>query len=163
MPRFNLENALEALELQQLVTEWCRELDENHGLDAIRFFTEDCVVEAGLISYRGHEAMQAFYCGIAAFAQPTPERGIRTTRHTYTSLGISFGGRERATVTFLSFTYSGYGDTPLSGATAPNTISDVRFECRRDVQGEWRVAEFYATPIFLGEDPYLNQLIKEDQ
>jgi hypothetical protein len=162
MPRFSPQTAREALELQQLVTEWCRELDDNHGLNATRFFTEDCVVDAGGISYNGHEAMQAFYRGVAEFARATPDRGARTTRHTYTSLGISFGAAERATVTFLSFTFSGYGATPVLGATAPNTISDVRFECRRDAEGEWRVAEFYACPVFLGDDPYLNQLMGEE-
>jgi hypothetical protein len=163
MPRFDPETAVEAMALQQLVTEWCRELDDNHGLGATRFFTEDCVVDAGPIAYRGHEAMREFYRGVAEFARATPERGARTTRHTYTSLGISFSGRERATVTFLSFTFSGYGETPVVGATAANTISDVRFECRRDEQRDWRVAEFYASPVFLGDDPYLNQLMNEDR
>jgi hypothetical protein len=163
MPRFSPQTALDAFELQQLVTAWCRELDDNHGLNATRFFTEDCVVDAGHISYKGHEAMQAFYRGVAEFARATPERGARTTRHTYTSLGISFGGDERATVTFLSFTYSGYGETPVVGATTPNTISDVRFECRRDAQQEWRIAEFYAVPVFLGDDPYLNRLMTEEK
>jgi hypothetical protein len=162
MARFDPEMAAAAMELQQLVTEWCRELDDNHGLDATRFFTEDCIVEAGPVSYSGHEAMRAFYRGVADFARATAERGARTTRHTYTSLGVSFGGRERATVTFLSFTFSGYGGTPVIGATAPNTISDARFECRRDAQGEWRVAEFYASPVFLGDDPYLTALMTED-
>jgi hypothetical protein len=163
MPRFDPETALDALELQQLVTEWCRELDDNHGLDATRFFTEDCVVEAGPVSYRGHSAMREFYRGVAEVARATAERGARTTRHTYTSLGLSFSGRECATITFLSFTFSGYGATPVIGGTAPNTISDVRFVCRRDAQQEWRIAEFYASPIFLGDDPYLNQLLNEDR
>jgi len=162
MPKFTRETALDVLELEQLVTDWNRELDENHGLDATRFFTKDCVVEAGLIRYSGHEAMAEFYRGVAEFARATSERGIRTTRHTYTNLGISLGAREKATVTFLSITYSGYGNTPVAGSTAPNTISDVRFECVRDTGGEWRVAVFYATPIFLGSDPYLNRLLSED-
>ncbi len=159
MPRFDPKAALDALELQQLVTEWCRELDDNHGLDATRFFTKDCVVEAGLISYRGHEAMRAFYQGVAEFARATPERGIRTTRHTYTNFGISFTDRDSATVTFLSFTHSGYGDLPVAEATVPAMMSDVRFDCRRDGKGDWRVAQFHASPIFLGSDPYLNRLL----
>jgi hypothetical protein len=49
----------------------------------------------------------------------------------------------------------------MAGATTPNTISDVRMECRRE--REWRVAAFHACPIFLGRDPYLNQLMSKDQ
>jgi hypothetical protein len=162
MPRFDPQGALDVLELQQLVTEWCRELDDNHGLAATRFFTEDCVVEAGPVSYVGHEAMRAFYRDVAAFARPTPERGARTTRHTFTSLGVAFSGPGRATVTFLSFTFSGYGEPPVLGATAPNTISDVSCGCRRDEQGEWRIAEFHARPVFVGDDPYLRQLMLQD-
>jgi hypothetical protein len=162
MPRFDAEAARDAQEIQQLVTEWCRELDDNHGLDATRFFTEECTVEAGPISYKGHEAMRAFYRGVADFARATPERGTRTTRHTYTNFGVSFPERGRARVTFLSFTYSGYGALPVNGATAPNTISDVRYECRRERDGEWRIAEFYAVPIFTGDDPYLNKLLNAD-
>jgi hypothetical protein len=159
MPRFNSENVIDALELQQLVTDWSEELDANLGLNVTRFFTDDCIVEAGAISYRGHEAMKAFYRETAERGQAAHGGLGRTTRHAYANLGIAFQANDRAKVTFLSITFSGPGRPPSFDSATPVIVTDVRFECVRDANRDWRVAEFYGTPVFIGSDPFLNELM----
>jgi hypothetical protein len=162
MPRFNADNVADALELQQLVAEWSEELDINLGLDVTRFFTEDCVVEAGAISYRGHEAMREFYRQTAANGETAHEGRGRTTRHAFTNLGIVFKAADRATLKFFSISFSGPGKPPVFDATTPTIVTDVRFECVRDDARDWRVAEFYGAPVFIGSDPFLNQIMIEE-
>jgi hypothetical protein len=155
MRTFNLETAAAALDLEQMVADWCRDLDVNGGLNSTDFFTEDCIVEAGRISYKGHAAMQKFYQDRAERVRAEQKDGVRTARHVFTNLRFLFEGNDRVTLTFLIINFSGSGKAPLFDATVPSVVSDVRFECRRDAKGQWRIAEFHGAPIFVGNDPFL--------
>lgn len=159
MSKFTPETAAAALELQQLVADWCNELDVNGGLNCTDFFTEDCIVEAGRISYKGHAAMRKFYQDRADRVLAEQKGGIRTARHVALNPRYSFQGNDRATIRFLVMNFSGEGPPPLFDATLPTIVSDSRFECRRIANGEWRVAEFHSAPVFVGSDPFLNKAV----
>jgi hypothetical protein len=156
--RFNQQNALAAIELAQMVADYCHALDRNEGAKGTIFFTEDCVVEVGAISYRGHAAMKKFYADVAQHAQSQQQEGVWTSRHGFINFRISALEETRATVNFIFVNFSGSGKPPLAGTT-PTIVSDARFECRRDPQGLWLIAEFHATPIFMGDDPLVKNFV----
>ncbi|TAK99328.1 MAG: nuclear transport factor 2 family protein [Rhodospirillaceae bacterium] len=157
MRKFTPESAVDVIELQQLVADWCHELDTNGGLDVAKLFTEDCIVDFGRVSYTGRAATTKFYQDRAERVRTQQKDGIRTQRHGITNIRIVFEGKDRAHVTFLIINFSGEGGPPLMNATTPTIVTDTRFECRHDTDGVWRIKAFYGTPIFIGNDPFLNQ------
>jgi SnoaL-like domain len=156
--RFDQESALAAVELAQMVADYCHALDRNEGADAVIFFTEDCIVEAGAISYRGHAAMKKFYAEVAQHAQTQQNETVWTSRHGFINFRISALEETRATVNFIFVHFSGSGKPPLAGTT-PSIVSDARFDCRRAPGGTWLIAEFHATPIFMGDDPLVRNFV----
>src|SRR5579871_4570563 len=130
MRKFTPETAVSAIELQQLVADWCRELDINNCRDVAQYFTEDCFVDMGAVSYKGRAAMNQFYAARNERVRTQQKDGIRTQRHGITLLRIEFADKDSATVTFLLVNFSGEGPPPLMNATTPTIVTDVRFDCR---------------------------------
>lgn len=114
MRKFNVETTIAAFELEQLVGDWCRELDTNSGLNAAEFFTENCVVNTSRVSYEGCAAMKQFYQGRLDPVRAEQKHGMRTARHMFTNLRIAIEQKDRATVSFLITNFSGPGKAPLS-------------------------------------------------
>lgn len=158
MRTFDRETAIAAIELEQMVADYCHLLDCNDGVNGTVFFTEDCVVEAGLISYRGHDEMKKFYSAVAERVR-TQQDGVWTSRHGFTNFRVTFPGKDRATVHFLFVNFSGSGSAPLLNASKPSVVSDARLECLREADGQWRIFEFHGKPIFVGDDPHLNKIV----
>jgi hypothetical protein len=157
MRTFNSETAIAAIELEQLVADYCHTLDCGGGVAGIEFFTEDCVVEVGNISYRGHAAMRKFYSGLAQDIQT--DGTAWTSRHGFTNFRVSFPEANRATVNFLFINFSGAGSPPIVNGSTPTIVSDARFECCRRPDGQWRIQSFHGAPIFIGNDPLVNRMV----
>lgn len=147
------------LELQQLVSDYCFDLDETHGLNSHMFFDEACVVDVGAMTLRGIGEVRAFYEELARIVGSQGANAVRTTRHAWNNLRIAFADDSTATVSFLMTNYSASGSPPVPGATVPTVISDGRFRCRRGADGRWRILEFTGAPIFIGDDPLQNKLL----
>ena len=143
-----------ALELEQMVTDYWREVDFNGGNDATNFFTQDVVADFGAIQFQGHEGVRGFYADRLAKIREQQKDGIRTTRHVYQNLQIVFREKDRADLSFLIITYGGGGHPPVADAAVPVSISDTRFECRLGEDGQWRIFGFYGSPIFLGTEEF---------
>jgi hypothetical protein len=162
MRRFTPEDAVAALELEQMLTDYWREVDHHDARGATDFFSEDCIAEFGAITFKGHAGVQKYYADRAEAIRAQMAGGVRTTRHVYLGLRISFPETGRATLNFLVITFGGAGHPPLPNATLPVAISDSRFECRRDPDGQWRFFGFYGTPIFVGGEAFAaNALLGE--
>ena len=159
MPRFNQETAVSAIELQQLIVEWGYELDMNGGLNIAALCTEDCNYLVGGISHRGHAAVKKFYTDRGERVRTQQKDGVRTQRHTITNLRVSFQDKDLATVNFILVNYSAEGKAPAFNLTGPTIIADCRMECRREADGEWRIALFDSEPTFIGNDPFLNAAV----
>lgn len=157
----NLEGAraIAALNLQQLIAEYCAEFDATAGLESAPFFTEDCVLEVGSMAFTGHTAMRKFYEDLAEQVRQTCPDGARTTRHVFTNLRIAFESDDAATVDFTILNFSAAGKPPLFNATVPTVVSDVTCRCQRGGDGRWRIAHFGGAPIFLGDDPVQNKAL----
>jgi SnoaL-like domain len=155
MRKFTQEEAIAAVELQQMVTDYFKVLDEEGGGAALHFFTPDVDVNIGVIKYSGHEGMKNFY---AAGAERLKASGLsRTGRHAFTNFRVVFPEKNRATVTVLNVTWAGPGKPPLVDATLPSIVTDVRLECRREANGQWLAFGYYGSPIFIGNDPVIKK------
>ncbi|MYM61927.1 nuclear transport factor 2 family protein [Pseudomaricurvus sp. HS19] len=157
----DLQLAAESLKLQQLIHDYCFELDLTGGLDAHRFFTEDGRLEVGKMSIDGHEQMKTFYKNFVDQVKETEPSGQRTTRHVVANLRISFQGADAAQLDFIAMNYSSGGSAPIFGTIAPTIISDACCKCRRGADGQWLIHEFTGAPIFMGDDPLQQKTLTE--
>lgn len=156
MPRFDQVTAATAMELQQLIVEWTYDLDANGGLTITRLCTEDCDYLVGGKNYRGHAAVQKFYSDRGERVRTQQRDGVRTQRHTVTNFRIAFLAKDHADVRFTLVNYSAEGKAPALNLVGPTIIADCRMECRLGADGEWRISLFDSTPVFIGNDPFLN-------
>jgi hypothetical protein len=155
MRKFTQDEAIAAVELQQMVTDYFQILDSQGGGASLDFFTPDVDVNIGVIKYSGHDGMAKFY---QAGADRLKASGMtRTGRHGYTNFRVTFPEKNRATVTVMNVTWAGPGKPPLVDATLPSIVTDVRMECRREADGQWKVFGYYGTPIFVGNDPVIKK------
>jgi hypothetical protein len=159
MRRQRREDALDTVLLEQMLHDYWREIDFNAGRNVADYWVDDGIFVVGdQVSVRGSVALTAFYADWAKQVSAL-KSGVRTARHSSMSLRCLFEAEGVATLTFLALNFSGSGNPPLYDATAPTIISDARMECRRDAEGQWRIASFHAQPIFIGADPFLNKQI----
>jgi hypothetical protein len=157
MRKFTMEQALDAIELEQMVVDYFQTLDLEGGGAGLHFFTEDVVVDIGAIKYTGHEGMKKFYAGVAERVKATGE--ARTGRHGYTNFKVVFPEKNRATVTVLNVTWSGAGTPPLMNASVPSIVTEVRWEARKEADGQWKWFGYYGKPLFVGNDPFLQKSV----
>jgi SnoaL-like domain len=144
------------MELHQLIAEWGSELDINGGLTVDRLCTADCTYLVGGNPFRGAAAITKFYSDRAERVRTQQKDGVRTQRHTISNLRIAFKGKDHAEVNFIIVNYSAEGKAPVLNLVGPTIVADCRMECRREADGEWRIALFDSAPIFVGNDPFLN-------
>jgi hypothetical protein len=156
MRKFDQDQAIAAIELEQMVSDYFLILDSEGGGGALGFFTEDVVVNIGAINYTGHAAMKKFYEGVAG---AKAAGGDRTVRHGFINFRVVFPEKNRASVTFLNVTWAGPGKPPLTDATMPSIVTDVRMECRREADGQWKVFNYSGSPIFIGNDPQMKKMV----
>ena len=144
-------------ELQQILADFCHELD-NGGLDITRFYFGDGVFMAGTTAFKGHDGIRAFYLDRAERVRTQQTGGVRTARHTFVNLRISFDENGRATLNFVNITYAGAGSPPVQDLVGPSGISDCRMISERDSDGQWRLRLFAGEAIFLGSDSFVNKI-----
>jgi len=156
MRGWDAESARSAAELNQLVSEWCHSLDANGGLGMAELLTADCHYTVGGSALRGHAAIENFYTQRAERVRTQQKDGVRTQRHTFSNLRVSFDGAARAALGFTIVNYSGEGKPPASGLGGPTIVADCHMHCRREADGVWRIAEFGSEPVLVGNDPFLN-------
>jgi hypothetical protein len=158
MDELQPDQVLAVLALQQLIAEYCHELDCNAGRNAPTLFSDDGVMQVGKMSYSERAAMQAFYDDLAKQIEAGGPGAVRTTRHVCSNLRIAFQSSDRATVQCLMVNYSAAGQPPVFDATVPTVVSDTRFECAREAN-RWRIKGLFGGPVFVGNDPLQNKVL----
>lgn len=148
MAKFTPEQAADVLAVKQVIYEWGDELDMNNGLTMRE---RDCL--AGDVRYfvggewrEGLDAVAAFYRGRAEAMRAGA--GLMTMRHIITSLRVSFDDDDHARVGYLLVFFAALGDGPFDKYCDPLAVADVKMECRRDPDGEWRITLFNSGQIF---------------
>ncbi len=148
MRKFNAETAAAALELEQMLIDYWQEIDGNAGRNASAFFTADCTGGVAAVSFKGHAGVQKYYADRLE-SMKAQNNGVRTSRHVYNSLKFAFEDKDRAVISFVLISYAGFGPLPIMDNTAPVSISDARFECKRNADDQWRIFGFHVTPLFV--------------
>jgi hypothetical protein len=72
---------------------------------------------------------------------------------------IQFPAADHGSAQFMLVNYSGEGKAPILNLVGPTIVADCRMEFRRDADGEWRISLFDSTPMFIGNDPFLNAAV----
>jgi hypothetical protein len=145
--KFNLEQALVVAEVQQLINDWANELDVNNGLDIAGLVTEDCVYAVGGASREGRSAVEKFYQERLTRLSAQPG-GVPTQRHTLSNLRTTFHGKDAVSITFTLVYFTTAGMASGLNHADPAAVADVRMDCRRDSDGQWRIAKFDSNQTF---------------
>jgi hypothetical protein len=161
MDNFTAETAVIALQLQQMLMEFTYELDVNVGKNVTAHYTEDGVFVLGPNTIKGRAEIRKFYDARDVRVARESKDGVRTARHTFTNLRYDIKDNTNATLYFISIFYAGEGNPPVPGLGGPSTVADCRMLCRREADGIWRVAEFAATPVFMGNDPFFAKAVSK--
>ena len=160
MRRFSPEEAVAAVELQHLFSEYWYDIEANMARNVGDFWVEDGIFTSGMqVNIKGRAAIKKFYEEINERILKEERGGVRTARHTWTNMRTTFHGKDRASLDMTVVTYSAGGPPPIMGTTSPSIVSDARIEVRRDANGEWHMFEFHANPLFIGVDPFLNKTV----
>lgn len=146
MAKFTPQQAADVLAIKQVIYEWGDELDLNNGLTMRRTdcLAEDVQYNVGGEWRDGLPAVEAFYKGRAEAMQAGA--GLMTMRHIITSLRVAFDDADHARVGYLLVFFAALTD--FDKYCDPLAVADVKMECRRDPDGEWRITRFDSGQIF---------------
>ena len=154
------ENLFDIISLEQTLYHYCNELDS--GAEHIQdYFTEDCLFKVGETTWTGRAGVRKHYDDDARAVKELCKDGIKTVRHAMLNLriGIQPDGSAIAELIFINFSAGGTG--PFLNAASPTVVADTRMTCRRDHAGRWLIAEFEGMPLFYGNDPYMNTVLRK--
>ena len=144
---------------KQALYDYCHHLDS--GARRIEeYFAEDCIFVVGETTWKGRAGVRQHYDDDAKAVQTLCEDGIKTVRHAMLNLRIRIQDDRSASADFIFLNFSAGGKGPFMNAASPAVVADTRMVCRRDGHGQWRIHEFYGTPLFFGDDPYMNTVLR---
>jgi ketosteroid isomerase-like protein len=143
----NAEQALAIASVQQLIHDWAHELDINNGLNIRGLVTEDCTYVLGGTARQGRADVEKFYRERLARLSAQPG-GVPTQRHILSNLRVSFRSPTDVSITFSLVYFTTAGMKSGLNHADPAAVADVRMDCRRDSDGEWRIAKFDSNQTF---------------
>ena len=148
MGRFTAEKAAAVAAIQQVINEWGNELDKNDGLKMIEadVLTEDCHYNVGGSWRKSRAEAAQFY--MERKPRLDAQGGAPVMRHIISNFRVSLVDADRAEVGFLLVYFAAVGTPPVTNYCDPLAVADVRMECRRDLDGEWRISLFDSVQTF---------------
>jgi len=160
MRRIDKDQLFEIITIQQMLYDYCHELDAG-AANVTDYFTPDCIFIVGESVWNGHAGLRQHYDADQQAVKERSKDGLRTVRHGVVNERISVHEGGAATVELLFLNFSAHGKGPFVHASAPTVVADTRLELKRGPDGDWRIAEFYAKPLFFGGDPFMNSVLME--
>lgn len=148
MAKFTPEQAADVLAIKQVIYEWGDELDLHNGesMTARGCLADDVRYFVGGEWREGIAAVQAFYNG--RIAAQRDAGAIMVMRHIISSLRVNFTSEDHAEVGYLLVFFAKAGEPPFDGYCDPLAVADVKMECTRGADGEWRISLFNSGQIF---------------
>ena len=154
------EHLFDIVSLQQTLYHYCNELDS--GATCIQdYFTEACTFTVGSTTWKGRAGVRKHYDDDAEAVKRLCKDGIKTVRHAMLNERIAIQDDGSAVIDFIFLNFSAGGQPPHMGAASPTVVADTRMVCRRGAEGQWLIDEFVGTPLFFGDDPYMNTVLQE--
>jgi SnoaL-like domain len=144
--KLNKEQVVAVSEVQQLINDWAYELDVHNGLEISNLITEDCLYSVRGTTLEGRTAVENFYKGRFRdlSAQPT---GVPTQRHTLSNLRVGFQSANDVSITFTLVFFTTAVVASRINPVEPAAVADVRMDCRRGADEEWRIARFDSNQV----------------
>jgi hypothetical protein len=148
LAKFTPEQAADVLAVKQVIYEWGDELDVRDGLNIIEtgVLSRDVRYFVGGEWREGADAVAKFYKDRTARLKDGP--GVPVMRHIITSLRVRFDGEDLAKVGFLLVFFAATGEQPFDKYCDPLAVADVKMECVREADGDWRISLFDSSQIF---------------
>lgn len=147
MANFNMEQSMAVSSVQQLINDWAFELDVNNGLSIAGLVTDDCRYVVGGTPREGRAGVEKFYKERLERLSAQPS-GVPIQRHTLSNLRVSFRSASDVAITFSLVYFTTAGMASGLNHADPAAIADVRMDCRRDTDGQWRIATFDSNQTF---------------
>ena len=148
MAKFTVEQSAAVAAIHQVIHEWGNELDINSGLEIAKggIVTDDVSYFVGGEWREGLAATAQFYQD--RMARLLGAGGAPVMRHIISNLRISFSSANEAKADYLLLFFAKTGQPPFVGYCDPLAVADVRMECRRDADGDWKISRFDSGQIF---------------
>lgn len=154
------EDLFDIISLEQTLYHYCNELDS--GAARIQdYFTEDCSFKVGDTIWKGREGVRRHYDDDAQAVKDLCKDGIKTVRHAMLNLRVTIQEDRSALAELIFMNFSASGHGPFLNAASPAVVADTRLVCRRDEGGRWLIDAFEGTPLFYGNDPYMNTVLRQ--
>lgn len=119
----------------------------HNGLPISGLVTEECIYILGGHRHQGRAAVEKFYHERLARLSAQPE-GVPTHRHLLSNLRVNFSNDTEASITFNLVYFTTAGMPAGLNHTDAAAVADVRMKCRREDDGNWRIAKFDSNPTF---------------
>lgn len=154
------EHLFDIVSLEQTLYHYCNELDSGaaHIQD---YFTDDCIFVVGETTRKGRAGVRRYYDEDAEAVKRLCKDGIKTVRHAMLNPRIQIQDDGSALVDLIFLNFSAGGKGPFPDAASPTVVADTHMTCRRDAGGRWLIHEFLGTPLFFGNDPYMNTVLQQ--
>jgi ketosteroid isomerase-like protein len=147
LAKFTTEQAVTVVAVQQLINDWGFDLDIHNGANIANLVTEDCSYMGRGVPMQGRAAVVKFYKDRLEQLAATPA-GVPVHRHTLSNLRVTFKTADEVSITFSLVYYTTAGMASGTNHADPAAVADVRMNCRRDADGEWRIAMFDSNQSF---------------
>jgi hypothetical protein len=147
MANVTQEQSLAIASLQQLIHDWAYDLDIHEGLHVSGLVTEDCSYTVRGVPRHGPAAVAQFYKERLETLSAQPQ-GAPTQRHVLSNLRVSFRSITDVSITFTLVYFTTAGMSSGLKHADPAAVADVRMDCRRGSDGEWRIAKFESNQTF---------------
>ena len=148
---FNSELINIWFELNQLEIRHWQDVNHNNGKDVHHLYTIDGIFAVGPQVRNGQNEIKSFY-------ENRAKRGIRTTRHLISNFQVEANSeanlyKSRAIISL----YAG-DDIPILKSNPAILLGDVESLCILDNK-KWKFKSHVITPIFVGEDTFVNEAL----
>jgi ketosteroid isomerase-like protein len=154
------EHLFDIVSLEQTLYRYCNEIDS--GASRIQdYFTEDCTFTVGQTTWRGRAGVRKHYDDDAESVKKLCKDGIKTVRHAMLNLRIEIQDDGSAVANLIFMNFSAGGTPPFFNGASPTVVADTRMVCKRGADGGWLIHEFLGTPLFFGDDPYINTVLRD--
>jgi hypothetical protein len=147
MARFDMEQTMAVVAIQQLINEWGYDLDVNEGLGVPKLITEDCAYVVRAELREGRAAVEKFYRTRLEELKKT-SAGPPLQRHVLSNLRVDFKGADEASIAFTLVYFTTAGMSSGAKHADPAAVADVRMDCRR-VDGDWLISAFDSGQSFV--------------
>jgi SnoaL-like domain len=138
MAKFDLEQAIAWVAIQQLVNDWGYELDVNNGLNIADLVTDACSYTVRGVARTSRMEVAAFYkTRIGEFPDGPPVQ-----RHAQTNLRVQFKTADEASITFTLIYFTMAMVAAGADPADPTAVADVVMDVRRCDDGHWRISMF---------------------